>query len=655
MDSNMDERDIEPPSKKSKLESQHVRATEVDISGPWFRDMPFGETSGIQPHLFHGTGTESLTVEGSTHHTNFQVLDEFVTDDFDDQEDEDDLSKEDNEDGFSLDKTFEDEVENEEEGDDTDSLGSEIEALLDEGLPEMYNKEPKRKRGLAAEADTEASKEIDPSLPEGVVGVRTKTILRRRGQTPLEGLPDGWISIIHECGMPLYLHRPSRVCTWSRPYLLGAGSARKHRPPLASIPCLHYRREKDKETASQQDSKQGAAVGVPDINKEIANDQPQADPADCKDGKNSLAEVKRRDPLQSHNIHICKDESVSDTEMKEYLERLFDFEVVSINKFKTWADRRKYTKEVKAKHETIHRPQFPGHPAVITCKIPGNQRDGKKEFVLNTTNKTPVCILHEYAQIVLKTQPTYTFDDSGNANCPFQAYVVIHGTKYGKGQAKSKKEAKMEAARATLEILIPGVVLNDVTKKTGKDQELDQLEYFDHVSITDSRVYDLCTKSGQLTPFQVLGEYRQRNHGMEAMNFNYQVNITNHHKREYTMTLGEHTVTGFCKNKKVGKQQGAQQLLQLLHSHVDNWGGIIKIYGKGTVSRNMKKKEAEQSIIRLQAKCENAPNEAILNKLREEMLSFYDRNKEEAGDAEREANQNTGEMTAFQMPSLLSE
>ena len=35
------------------------------------------------------------------------------------------------------------------------------------------------------------------------------------------------------------------------------------------------------------------------------------------------------------------------------------------------------------------------------------------EFVLNTTNKTPVCILHEYAQIVLKTQPTYTFDDSG--------------------------------------------------------------------------------------------------------------------------------------------------------------------------------------------------------------------------------------------------
>ena len=30
---------------------------------------------------------------------------------------------------------------------------------------------------------------------------------------------------------------------------------------------------------------------------------------------------------------------------------------------------------------------------------------------------------------------------------------------------------------------------------------------------------------------------------MAAMNFTYQVKITNHHKREFTMTLGEHTVT----------------------------------------------------------------------------------------------------------------
>ncbi len=38
--------------------------------------------------------------------------------------------------------------------------------------------------------------------------------------------------------------------------------------------------------------------------------------------------------------------------------------------------------------------------------------------------------------------------------------------------------------------------------------------------------------------------------------------------------------------------------------------------------------EAEQSIIRLQAKCENAPNEVILKKLRDEMLAFYDKVKQ---------------------------
>lgn len=31
-------------------------------------------------------------------------------------------------------------------------------------------------------------------------------------------LPDGWISVVHESGGKLYLHRDTRVCTWSKPY-----------------------------------------------------------------------------------------------------------------------------------------------------------------------------------------------------------------------------------------------------------------------------------------------------------------------------------------------------------------------------------------------------------------------------------------------------
>ena len=31
-------------------------------------------------------------------------------------------------------------------------------------------------------------------------------------------LPEGWVVVRHDSGGVVYLHRPSRVCTWARPY-----------------------------------------------------------------------------------------------------------------------------------------------------------------------------------------------------------------------------------------------------------------------------------------------------------------------------------------------------------------------------------------------------------------------------------------------------
>ena len=42
----------------------------------------------------------------------------------------------------------------------------------------------------------------------------------------IDRLPEGWIQVTHHCGMPVYLHRASRVCTMSRPYSIGFGSTR---------------------------------------------------------------------------------------------------------------------------------------------------------------------------------------------------------------------------------------------------------------------------------------------------------------------------------------------------------------------------------------------------------------------------------------------
>ena len=52
----------------------------------------------------------------------------------------------------------------------------------------------------------------------------------------------------------------------------------KHRPPLASIPCLHYQREKDKETGTKEDKLQGSmnqdGEVSQDVHKDVTKDTP---------------------------------------------------------------------------------------------------------------------------------------------------------------------------------------------------------------------------------------------------------------------------------------------------------------------------------------------------------------------------------------------
>lgn len=47
-----------------------------------------------------------------------------------------------------------------------------------------------------------------------------------KGRNHFEMLPEGWLQVTHISGMPIYLHRQSRVCSASKPYFLGPGSVR---------------------------------------------------------------------------------------------------------------------------------------------------------------------------------------------------------------------------------------------------------------------------------------------------------------------------------------------------------------------------------------------------------------------------------------------
>jgi len=405
---------------------------------------------------------------------------------------------------------------------------------------------------------------------------RTKTVLKKRGQDYFEVLPEGWIEVTHSSGMPLYLHKQSRVCTVSKPYYLGTGSVRKHELPISAIPCLQYRRELEKES-QQGDDQQVNSVGL--------------------------------ETVQEHK----KEKWLSADDVKEYCEKLFEFVEIKIRKFKTWADRRKHNSIIR---EQRQRPSLPNDTKLITCSS-----KSKKEFVMNPAGKSFVCILHEFVQHMEKVQPRYIYKELENAVTPYSATAEINSVPYGVGYGKSKKDAKEEAARKTAEILIPGI--NDDANKTNQNEASQDLKFFDNIKIDDSRITELCAKAGLQSPYQILVECTKRNAGICEPEIVVDSQLIKHHRLIYTMKVSEHEAKIECKNKREGKQRAAQLLLQKLHPQVTSWGGLLLMYGRGSCKTPKEKKEEEQKITELQSTASpNTPNFAILSKLKEEMLKL---------------------------------
>lgn len=87
-------------------------------------------------------------------------------------------------------------------------------------------------------------------------------------------------------------------------------------------------------------------------------------------------------------------------------------------RFKSWSERRQFTK--KSKHEKqLQRPNLPAGTKLITFPIRNSENgetaaaNTKKEWIMNPNGKSYVCILHEYVQHALKKQPTYKFTELG--------------------------------------------------------------------------------------------------------------------------------------------------------------------------------------------------------------------------------------------------
>lgn len=65
----------------------------------------------------------------------------------------------------------------------------------------------------------------------------------------------------------------------------------------------------------------------------------------------------------------------------------------------------------------------------------------------------------------------------------------------------------------------------------------------------------------------------------------------------------------------------AQKFLQQLHPQLKNWGALLRMYGKQAIMTERSKKEKEAEVTSLQSRNSSgqAPSEAIVSKLREEM------------------------------------
>lgn len=105
-------------------------------------------------------------------------------------------------------------------------------------------------------------------------------------------------------------------------------------------------------------------------------------------------------------------------QVKEYCERLFQFKDIKVMRFKSWSERRQFTKRRKYEKQ-LQRPTLPDGTKLITFPVQTGEVDGagssviKKEWIMNPNGKSYVCILHEYVQHALKKQPTYKFTELG--------------------------------------------------------------------------------------------------------------------------------------------------------------------------------------------------------------------------------------------------
>ncbi|OZC08762.1 hypothetical protein X798_04176 [Onchocerca flexuosa] len=525
--------------------------------------------------------------------------------------------------------------------------------------------------------DAQTGKVIMPEDGE----VREKIVLAYRGTDYFDVLPEGWVEVTHSSGLPIYLHKSTRVCTFSRPYFIGPGSVRHHNVPISAIPCLHQRRV-------LKEIEEGAAASAAALQNALSES------VGVQSGDGALedsAVVMARLQAPGTKVQTAEDfkERQLDAEaLHDYAKTVFKFKKIQTYRFNKWAATRNFHRQRKLAEAgrlgknassielSVGRPALPSNVKLITVPaLEANLKPQHRGFFLNPQGKTSVSVLHEYVQKVLKSTINYHFSETRNSSMPYGCTARLkmnlnnrvlcatsvkeklmllqekqrreqrlqeHGEQpdadfvvLGTGCGNSKKTAKLDAARNALKVLIPdvefdpeGIAISDkkVKDEAESDKE-DAVALFDMLPIEDSRIFDLSARAGQPSPYLLLQECLKRNAAYGDTEIKVHSVRVKHQRHQFDMDVGKHRVSVICANKREGKQKASQAMLKKLHPNLDTWGSLIRLYGHGTQQKQQEARKSRQSIIKLQGnrtKESSAlePNNAILEKLRMEMLKL---------------------------------
>lgn len=152
---------------------------------------------------------------------------------------------------------------------------------------------------------------------------------------------------------------------------------------------------------------------------------------------------------KNNGTHLTTGVELIDAEaLSGYLSKLFEFEEITV----------KQEQNVVQPSEQPGEDVDPALSSALECLpycVKGKNAKENKGWVLNPGGKTPVAILHEYCQAVIKEKPVYVYSECDNSAKPFMAEVQINGITHGTGVAPNKKQAKQIAAEIALEVLIP--------------------------------------------------------------------------------------------------------------------------------------------------------------------------------------------------------